>query len=74
MLGPLQAERQLAAIEAASVPHMKQEAITKVVRRYERRVERPGTHRAATMHEALMQAGIPVEVVPRKPSPKGKHG
>ena len=40
MLSSLQASRQLQQIEAVSIPHMKQDAVSKVIRRLQRRVRR----------------------------------
>lgn len=65
MLPQLHAERQLLAIEAASVPHMKDTARQAVIRRHQRTVTRDQTTtRARSAHEALLAAGIPVVRVP----------
>lgn len=70
MLPQLHAERQLLAIEAASVPHMKDTARQAVIRRHQRTVTRDQTTRARSAHEALLAAGIPVVRVPvAKPQP-----
>lgn len=67
MLPELHAERQLELIEAASVPHMTDDARRKVFGRYTDRLQAgAGMTRARTAHEALMAAGIRVVEVPRK--------
>lgn len=84
MLDPLQAERQLAAIEAASVPHLEQDAVLKIIRRHQRRMTPPTETTGRSLHEALLESGIPVKHVPtEKPAKaagragtgrKGKRG
>jgi hypothetical protein len=64
MLPLLEAEQQLRAIEAASVPQMKDDARRAVFDRYARVIERSTTGRAKTAHEALLAAGIPVVYKP----------
>lgn len=60
MLAPLQAERQLLAIEVISVPHMKQDAIGRLLGRLQRRARR---ERPKTVAEQLMGA-MKVNYVP----------
>ncbi len=63
MLPELQAERQLLAIEAASVPHMTDKSRTSVIGRWER-LSRGAAAHAKSAVEALLQSGIPVRYVP----------
>lgn len=63
MLPRLQAERQLRAIEAASVPHMKPEDVSRVMRRHGEQLN-PKEQRPRGLHDALMGAGIQVVEVP----------
>jgi hypothetical protein len=72
MLPQLQAERQLLAIEAASVPHMEQRSRAKVIGRYERHA-RDAT-RAKSTFEALIQAGVPVHDVPTSKGTRAATG
>jgi hypothetical protein len=68
MLPALYAERQLLAIEAASVPHMSEHVRRELVGRYARRVERAGGEtKPRSAHEALLAAGVKVAEVPAKP-------
>lgn len=73
MLPVLAAERQLSAIEAASVPHMKDDARREVFGRYLRVVER-SLGRAKTMIEALMEAGVPVVYKPGRKTARKRTG
>jgi len=74
MLGPLQAEQQLAAIEAAATPNMKPEAVTRLTRRYLKIAGRPNEEQPASLHGALQEAfkaaGIQVRYVPKEPAAK----
>lgn len=63
MLPALTAERQLARIEAASVPHMKPHAAREVVRGYVRELGRSQRSKPATTAD-LAAMGIRVEEVP----------
>lgn len=65
MLGPLTAGRQLLAIEAASVPHMKPEDARAVIARYRRRFSR---ERPKSVAEQLM-ASMRVVQVPKQKEP-----
>jgi len=65
-LPQLQAERQLARIEAASVPHMKDPAA--VIRRHLRAASDAPAKRLTAV-EALTQAGIPIVRVPKGGEP-----
>jgi hypothetical protein len=70
MLAPLQAERQLLAIEASTVPHLKPEDARRVLERHTR-ILRPKEARAKNLTSALLGAGVQVVEVPAgKPSRK----
>lgn len=76
MLAPLQAERQLLAIEASTVPHLKPEDARRVIERHTR-VLRPKESRAQSLTGALLGAGVRMVEVPAvKPSqpPRDGHG
>ena len=61
MLPELQAEQQLYAIEAASVPHMTPQSKSGVFERLMRRVRRPATGRTKEeMYAALAASGVPI--------------
>lgn len=69
MLPELQAERQLLAIEAASVPHMTQQSRLDVLTRWARRGQPKQARPALTkdeMHAALAASGIPIVHVTKK--------
>jgi hypothetical protein len=63
MLPQLQAERQLQAIEAASVPHMTEQARGRLISRHVRRAR---AERPKTAGEALATLPIPVIYEPPK--------
>jgi hypothetical protein len=63
MLPELQNEQQILAIEAASVPHMKQDTRRSVFARLTKR--RGGEVRARSLTQALTEAGVPVKTVPK---------
>lgn len=67
MLGPIQAGQQLLAIEASSVPHMKQDAATQVVARLRKRFAR---ERRRSVAEQLMGA-MKVQYVPKAKDDEG---
>jgi len=63
MLPQLQAERQLRAIEAAVVPHMKTEDAKSVTGRYRRQLEDRATAKkpaSGGLFEAFQRAGLPI--------------
>lgn len=62
MLMPLQAERQLQAIEAAFVPHMDKNGHRDVMRKYQQMLSRDEKPERATL-EGLAAHGITVETV-----------
>jgi hypothetical protein len=64
MLPQLQAERQLLAIEACSVPHMAETSRLAVLNRHARRIE--GTRTPQSALEALQRLPIPVRHVPKR--------
>lgn len=70
MLPQLRAERQLLAIEAASMPHMKPEQSGEVIRRLNAQL---GTNTRAKPATAagLAAMGIEVEFVPKEETPDG---
>lgn len=69
MLPELAAERQLLAIEAVSVPHMKPDAVDRVVGRYKRMLA-PREERPRSLLDAFQRAGFKVvyEPVQKKPA------
>jgi hypothetical protein len=68
MLPQLQAERQLLAIEAASVPHMEKSSRSSLIDRYIARA-RGEAVRAKSFVEALMAEGVRVVQVPASKRP-----
>jgi hypothetical protein len=71
MLPELQAERQLLAIEAASVPHLKQEKAGQLIDRWVRRAR--GITAGKSVSQALMESGIPIRLIPPR-RPTGQPG
>lgn len=68
MLPQVLAERQLAAIEASLVPHLKPEAANRIIERHKRTLQPPRERKTASsaLLDAFRQAGLPVEEVPTK--------
>lgn len=62
MLGPLGAGKQLAAIEAALVPHLKQDAAKRIMERHRRALKRPEERKPAAMAllDGFREAGFAV--------------
>lgn len=72
MLSRLSAERQLLAIEAASVPHMKPDAVGRVTGRY-RRIVAP-KERPRSLLDTFREAGFPVVYEPAKKKQEVSRG
>jgi hypothetical protein len=70
MLPEIQAEQQLLAIEAASLPHMKDEDRRGIFARYQSRLRGLGKAQPRSAHQALMQARIRVKRTKLKKRPK----
>jgi hypothetical protein len=70
MLPQLRAERQLDAIEAASVPHMDKAGHRDTIRRLTQQIGGEQV-RARSASEALATAGIPIEYVTADGTPAG---
>ena len=64
MLPQLRAEAQIAAIEAAALPHMEAAERTSVIRMYQNTIRRSEEEKPTSAVEALTRAGIPIEYVP----------